>query len=57
MARIGRVNFVDLDIDWVCSCGEENDFTSIIQTDDFVECLECGRKFRVKVKVIIEDVE
>jgi len=36
---------------------EENDFTRIITTDDFIECLECGRRFHVKVTVTIEDVE
>ena len=55
MARINRVNFVDLDVDWVCSCGEENDFTRVITTDEVIECLECGRRFHVKVKIMIED--
>ena len=57
MARLNRVNSVDLDLDWACPCGEENDFTRIITTDDFIECLECGRRFHVKVTVTIEDVE
>ena len=57
MVRLERVNSVDLDLDWVCPCGEENDFTRIITTDDFVECLECGRRFHVKVTVTIEDAE
>ena len=57
MARLNQLNSIDLDLDWICPCGEENDFTRIISTDDFIECLECGRRFHVKVAVTIEDVE
>jgi DNA-directed RNA polymerase subunit RPC12/RpoP len=57
VAKVNRVTAVDLDIDWICPCGEENDFTRIITTDDFIECLECGRRFRVKVSVTIDDVK
>ncbi len=57
MAKVNRVSTVDADIDWVCPCGEENEFTRIITTDDLIECLECGRRFRVKVAVTIEAVE
>lgn len=55
MARINKIDLLELVVDWVCTCGEENKFTSIIGTDDYLECLECGRRFQVRVKVIIED--
>jgi len=57
MAKVNRVSTVDVDMDWICPCGEENEFTRIITTDDLIECLECGRRFHVKVAVTIEDVE
>jgi len=57
MAKVNRVSTVDVDLDWICPCGEENEFTRIITTDDLIECLECGRRFHVKVAVTIEDVE
>ena len=57
MASIKRVNFVDVDVDWVCACGEENDFTRIITTDEIIECVECGRRFRVNVNILLEDAK
>ena len=57
MARIKRVNLLDVDIDWVCACGEENEFTRIITTNEVIECVECGRRFRVNVNILLEDAK
>ena len=55
MAKIDNVNFIDLDVDWVCVCGEKNDLTSIIKTEESIECSECGRSFQINVKVVISE--
>jgi len=55
MGQVDRVNFIDLDIDWLCTCGEKNDLTSIINTEESIECPECGRLFQVNVKIEFEE--
>ncbi|MFQ6075710.1 MAG: hypothetical protein ACE5Z5_06215 [Candidatus Bathyarchaeia archaeon] len=58
MVKIDRIGFVDLDfVEWTCSCGEKNDWTYIIGPEDTIECLDCGKKYRVRVEVIVEELK